>query len=57
MATISGADMRVFLRGKTYWTEFYIYRKYFQLGTKSKDKRQAEEIATAIRADMIQDED
>ena len=49
--------MRAFLRGKTYWTEFYIDRKHFQLSTKSKDKRQAAEIATAIRADMIQDED
>ena len=47
------AGMRVFLRGKTYWAEFKIDKKRYQFSTKSKDKRQAEEIASSIHSDII----
>ena len=45
--------MRVYLRGKTYWVEFEIDKKRHQFSTKCKDKRQAQEIASTIHADML----
>ncbi len=47
------AGMRVYLRGKTYWVEFEIDKKRHQFSTKCKDKRQAQEIASTIHADML----
>ena len=45
--------MKVYLRGKTYWCEFEIDKKRYRFSTKSKDKRQAQEIASTIHADML----
>ena len=51
--TIFGGLMKVYLRGKTYWCEFEIDKKRYRFSTKSKDKRQAQEIASTIHADML----
>ena len=45
--------MRVFKRGQTYWCEFEIDKKRFQYSCKTKDKAIAEDIASAMHADMI----
>lgn len=45
--------MKVFLRGKTYWCEFKIDKKRYQLSTKSKIKHEAEGIASSLHADIL----
>ncbi len=45
--------MRLYKRGQTYWCAFEIDKKRYQYSCKTKDKDVAEEIATAIHADIL----
>ena len=45
--------MRIYKRGNTYWTEFIVDNRRYQLSCKTKDKKLAEEIAAALQADVI----
>ncbi len=45
--------MNVFKRGNTYWCEFVIDKKRHQYSCKTKNKGIAEEVASAIHADII----
>ena len=42
--------MRIYKRGNIYWTEFIVDNKRYQMSTKTKDKKLAEEIAAALQA-------
>ena len=45
--------MRIYKRGNIYWTEFIADNKRYQMSTKTKDKKLAEEIAAALQADVV----
>ena len=45
--------MRIYKRGNIYWTEFIVSNKRYQMSTKTKDKKLAEEIAAALQADVV----
>ena len=45
--------MRIYKRGSTYWTEFIVDNKRYQLSCKTKDKNLAGEIAAALQADVV----
>ncbi len=45
--------MRIYKRGSTYWTEFIVDNKRYQLSCKTKDKKLAEEVAAALQSDVI----
>ena len=45
--------MRIYKRGKTYWTEFIVDNKRYQYSCKTQDKEVAGEVASAIHADTI----
>ncbi len=45
--------MRIYKRGNIYWTEFIVSNKRYQMSTKTKDKKLAEEIAAALQADAV----
>ena len=45
--------MRIYKRGSTYWTEFIVDNKRYQLSCKTKDKKLAEEVAAALHADVV----
>ncbi len=45
--------MGIYKRGKTYWCEFVVDKKRHQYSCKTKDKDVAEEVASAIHADII----
>ncbi|RZD15586.1 MAG: site-specific integrase [Candidatus Acididesulfobacter guangdongensis] len=45
--------MRIYKRGNIYWTEFEVDNKRYQMSTKTKDKKLAQEIAAALQADTI----
>ena len=45
--------MRIYKRGQTYWCEFAVDKKRYQYSCKTKDKDVAEEVASAIHADII----
>ena len=45
--------MRVYKRGNIYWTEFIVGNKRYQMSTRTKDKKLAEEIAAALQADVV----
>ena len=44
--------MRIYRRGNIYWIEFIVDNKRYQMSTKTKDKKLAEEIAAALQADV-----
>ena len=44
--------MRIYKRGNIYWIEFIVDNKRYQMSTKTKDKKLAEEIAAALQADV-----
>ena len=45
--------MRIYKRGNVYWTEFVVDNKRYQMSTRTKDKKLAEEIAAALQADIV----
>ncbi len=45
--------MRIYKRGNIYWTEFIVSNKRYQMSTKTKDKKLAEEVAAALQADVV----
>ena len=45
--------MRIYKRGNIYWTEFVVDNKRYQMSTRTKDKKLAEEIAAALQADVV----
>ena len=45
--------MRIYKRGNIYWTEFIVDNKRYQMSTKTKDKKLAEEIAAALQSDVV----
>ena len=45
--------MNIFKRGKTYWCEFIVDKKRYRYSCKTQDKEVAEEVASAIHADII----
>ena len=45
--------MRIYKRGQTYWCEFAVDKKRYQYSCKTKDKDVAEEVASAMHADII----
>ena len=45
--------MRIYKRGNIYWTEFIVSNKRYQMSTRTKDKKLAEEIAAALQADVV----
>jgi integrase len=45
--------MRIYKRGSTYWTEFIVDNKRYQLSCKTKDKSLASEVAAALQSDVI----
>ena len=47
--------MRIYRRGSIYWCEFRLDNKHYQYSCKTKEKEIAQEIASAIYADMIRD--
>ena len=47
--------MRIYKRGSIYWCEFRLDNKHYQHSCKTKDKAVAEDVASAIHADIIRD--
>ena len=47
--------MNIYKRGQVYWCKFIIDGKLYRYSCKTKDKNIAQEIASAIHADMIRD--
>ena len=47
--------MNIYKRGQVYWCKFIIDGKLYQYSCKTKDKDVAEEVASAIHADIIRD--
>ena len=45
--------MRIYKRGNIYWTEFIVDNRRYQMSTRTKDKKLAEEIAAALQADVV----
>ena len=45
--------MRIYKRGSTYWTEFIVDNKRYQLSCRTKERRLAEEVAAALQADVV----
>ncbi|MDA8272614.1 MAG: site-specific integrase [Deltaproteobacteria bacterium] len=45
--------MRIYKRGNTYWCAFEVDKKRYQYSCKTQDKEVAEEVASAIHADII----
>ena len=45
--------MRIYKRGNIYWTEFIVGNKRYQMSTKTKDKKLAEEVAASLQADVV----
>ena len=45
--------MRIYKRGNTYWCEFQVENKRYQLSCKTKDKKLAGEIAAALQSDIV----
>ena len=45
--------MRIYKRGNIYWTEFIVDNKHYQMSTRTKDKKLAEEVAAALQADVV----
>ena len=45
--------MRIYKRGNIYWTEFVVDNRRYQMSTRTKDKKLAEEIAAALQADVV----
>ena len=45
--------MRIYKRGNIYWTEFVVDNRRYQMSTKTKDKKLAEEVAASLQADVV----
>ena len=45
--------MRIYKRGNTYWAEFIVDNKRYQLSCKTNDKSLASEVAAALKADVV----
>ncbi|MHB1646575.1 MAG: site-specific integrase [Candidatus Acididesulfobacter diazotrophicus] len=45
--------MRIYKRGNIFWCEFRIDSKHYQFSCRTKDKTVAQEVASAIHADLI----